>query len=229
MGTNRDKFLDVKIQAKSENQQKYLDAIDNNYITFGVGPAGCGKTFLAVLKAMQYFKDNKVARIVLTRPAQEAGEKLGFLPGKLEEKMDPFLLPCFDAMHEFWSETAIEALMAEGALEIAPIAYMRGRTFRDAFVIVDEAQNLTVEQLKMVITRYGEGSKMVINGDHTQSDLHPFRQGSLKRAKDMVDFGITGMDLIHFNNKEDSQRHAIVGDIVEVWDKIEESSSAKKE
>lgn len=226
MGTNRDKFMDVIVQAKSENQQRYLDAIDNNYITFGVGPAGCGKTFLAVLTAMKYFKENRVSRIVLTRPAQEAGEKIGFLPGGLEEKMDPFLQPLFDAMHEFWSETAIETLISEGAIEIAPIAFMRGRTFRDAFVIVDEAQNLTLEQLKMVMTRFGEGSKMVINGDHTQSDLQPFRQGSLKRAKEMVDHGVTGMELIHFDKKEDSQRHAIVGDIVEVWEKLDEKGQS---
>ena len=225
MGFNRGTLAAVRIEAKSENQQRYLDAIDNNHITFGVGPAGSGKTFLAVLKAMEYFQQNKVNQIVLARPAQEAGEKLGFLPGGINEKMDPYMLPLFDAMNEFWSDMAIETLINEGVIEVAPVAYMRGRTFRNAFIIVDEAQNLTLDQLKMIMTRYGPNSKMVINGDHTQSDLQPFKRGSLKRAKDIVDHGIDGIDLIHLNAKEDIQRHPVVGQISEVWEKLDEQSS----
>lgn len=220
MKIKREELKQVSVKPRSANQGKYLDAIDENFITFGVGPAGTGKTFLAVLKAMQYYQEGKVRQIVLARPAKEAGEKLGFLPGGIEEKMDPYMLPLYDAMNEYWADTTIESLLELGHLEICPVGYMRGRTFRHSFVIVDEVQNMTPDQLKMVLTRFGEDSKMVLNGDHTQSDLAPFHRGSLKIAKSIVDHGVTGVDLVHLNSKEDVQRHPVVADISEVWEKL---------
>lgn len=220
MGINRAILSAPKIEPASANQQLYVDTIDSNFITFGVGPAGTGKTFLAILKAMEAFLNNKVSKIVLARPAVESGEKIGFLPGGIQEKMDPFMLNLYDAMNEAWSDTAIESLLNEGAIEICPIGFMRGRTFRNAFIIVDEAQNLTKEQLKMVLTRFGEDSKMVINGDHLQSDLRPFMRGSLQVAKQLCDKGIDGVDIVHLNSPDDIRRHRVVADITEVWEEL---------
>lgn len=220
MGIKREELRKIVIEPKSKNQSDYLDSIDNNYITFGIGPAGCGKTFLAVLKAMQAFQEGKVRSILLARPAKEAGEKLGFLPGGIEEKLDPYMLPLYDAMNEHWADTTIQDMMDKGLIEICPVGFMRGRTFRNAFIIVDEAQNMTREQLKMVLTRFGSDSKMVVNGDHRQSDLTPLQRGSLKVANEICREGVDGVNLVHLNAKEDIQRHQVVADISEVWDRL---------
>jgi len=159
------------IRPKTANQKKYVDAIDTNTITFGIGPAGSGKTYLAMAKAIQALQAKQVNRIILTRPAVEAGERLGFLPGTLHEKIDPYLRPLFDALHDMIDQDAIPRLMSSGVIEVAPLAYMRGRTLNDAFIILDEAQNTTGEQMKMFLTRLGFGSKMVVTGDVTQVDL----------------------------------------------------------
>ena len=159
------------IRAKTLNQKRYVDAIDNNTVVFGIGPAGTGKTYLAVAKAVQALQAKRVNRIVLTRPAVEAGERLGFLPGTLSEKIDPYLRPLYDAMHDMIDPDSIPRLITSGTIEIAPLAYMRGRTLNDSFIILDEAQNTSAEQMKMFLTRLGFGSTMVVTGDITQVDL----------------------------------------------------------
>lgn len=161
------------IRPKTLNQKNYVDAIDANTVIFGIGPAGTGKTFLAMAKAVQALQQKEVSRIILTRPAVEAGERLGFLPGTLSDKIDPYLRPLYDALHDMMDPESIPRLMAAGTIEVAPLAYMRGRTLNDAFIILDEAQNTTPEQMKMFLTRLGFGSKMVVTGDVTQVDL-PF-------------------------------------------------------
>jgi phosphate starvation-inducible PhoH-like protein len=159
------------IRAKSEGQKKYVDAIDNNTVIFGIGPAGTGKTYLAMAKAVQALQRKEVSRIILTRPAVEAGESLGFLPGTLNDKIDPYLRPLYDALHDMLEIDSIPKLMASGTIEVAPLAYMRGRTLNDSYIILDEAQNTTPEQMKMFLTRLGFNSKMIITGDITQIDL----------------------------------------------------------
>ena len=159
------------IRAKTLNQKRYVDAIDAHTIVFAIGPAGTGKTYLAVAKAVQALQAKQVTRIILTRPAVEAGERLGFLPGTLSEKIDPYLRPLYDALHDMMEPASIPRLMTEGTIEVAPLAYMRGRTLNDAFIILDEAQNTSPEQMKMFLTRLGFSSKMVVTGDITQIDL----------------------------------------------------------
>lgn len=207
------------VRAKTLGQKQYLEAIDQNTITFGIGPAGTGKTYLAVAKAVAALYGRQVSRIILTRPAVEAGEHLGFLPGTLSEKIDPYLRPLFDALQEMLEPEATTRLIQSGVIEVAPLAYMRGRTLNDSFVILDEAQNTTGEQMKMFLTRLGFGSKMVITGDVTQIDLPGGKSGlnSATRVLGEVD----GLHVARLSSK-DVVRHELVTRIVEAYDAAEE-------
>ncbi|MEE4023308.1 PhoH family protein [Gordonia sp. PKS22-38] len=209
------------IRPKTLNQKRYVDAIDNNTIVFGLGPAGTGKTYLGMAKAVQALQSKSVNRIILTRPAVEAGERLGFLPGTLSEKIDPYLRPLYDALHDMMDPEAIPKLMAAGVIEVAPLAYMRGRTLNDAFIILDEAQNTTGEQMKMFLTRLGFGSKVVVTGDTTQVDLPGGAQSGLMAATRILD----GVDDIHFSTltSQDVVRHRLVADIVDAYGRAEET------
>ncbi len=214
------------IRPKTANQKKYVDAIDENTITFGIGPAGTGKTYLATAKAVAALQAKKVNRIILTRPAVEAGEKLGFLPGTLSEKIDPFLRPLFDALHDMIDVDSIPRLMQTGVIEVAPLAYMRGRTLNDSFIILDEAQNTTPEQMKMFLTRLGFGSKMVITGDVTQVDLPNGVRSGLRIITDILQDveDISFMEL----TAEDVVRHRLIGDIVKAYEKYDEIKTAPR-
>ena len=203
------------IRPKTSNQKKYVDAIDSNTITFGIGPAGSGKTYLAMAKAVQSLQAKKVNRIILTRPAVEAGERLGFLPGTLHEKIDPYLRPLFDALHDMIDQDAIPRLMNSGIIEVAPLAYMRGRTLNDAFIILDEAQNTTAEQMKMFLTRLGFGSKMVVTGDITQIDLPNNSPSGLKIVQDILN-AVEDISFIHLR-AEDVVRNRLVSEIVTAY------------
>jgi phosphate starvation-inducible PhoH-like protein len=204
------------IRPKTANQKRYVEAIEDHTITFGIGPAGTGKTYLAMAKAVAALQSKKVNRIVLTRPAVEAGENLGFLPGTLSEKIDPYLRPLFDALHDMIDIDSIPRLMQSGIIEVAPLAYMRGRTLNDAFVILDEAQNTTPEQMKMFLTRLGFGSKMVITGDITQVDLPNAQKSGLKVVRDIL----KDIDDIAFLEltAEDVVRHRLIGEIVKAYE-----------
>jgi phosphate starvation-inducible PhoH-like protein len=215
------------IRPKTLNQKHYVDAIDAHTIVFGIGPAGTGKTYLAMAKAVQALQTKQVNRIILTRPAVEAGERLGYLPGTLSEKIDPYLRPLYDALHDMVDPESIPRLMAAGTIEVAPLAYMRGRTLNDAFVILDEAQNTTAEQMKMFLTRLGFGSKIVVTGDITQVDLPGGAQSGLRIVREILD----GIDDVHFANltSADVVRHRLVGNIVDAyerWDASQQSSRA---
>ena len=214
------------IRPKTANQKRYVEAIDANTITFGIGPAGTGKTYLAMAKAIQALQSKQVNRIILTRPAVEAGERLGFLPGTLQEKIDPYLRPLFDALHDMIDQDSIPRLITNGIIEIAPLAYMRGRTLNDAFIILDEAQNTSAEQMKMFLTRLGFGSKMVITGDATQIDLPQGAQSGIKIVHEILD----GVDDIAFINLEsaDVVRNRLVGDIVNAYAKFEDGKSTPR-
>jgi phosphate starvation-inducible PhoH-like protein len=207
------------IRPKTANQKRYVDAIEEHTITFGIGPAGTGKTYLAMAMAVAALQAKKVNKIVLTRPAVEAGESLGFLPGTLSEKIDPYLRPLFDALHDMIDIDSIPRLMQSGIIEVAPLAYMRGRTLNDAFVILDEAQNTTPEQMKMFLTRLGFGSKMVVTGDVTQIDLPNGQNSGLKIVRDIL----KDIDDIAFLEltAEDVVRHRLIGDIVKAYDKFD--------
>lgn len=210
------------IRPKTLNQKNYVDAIDDNTVIFGIGPAGTGKTYLAMAKAVQALQQKEVTRIILTRPAVEAGERLGFLPGTLSDKIDPYLRPLYDALHEMMDPESIPRLIAAGTIEVAPLAYMRGRTLNDAFIILDEAQNTTPEQMKMFLTRLGFGSKMVVTGDVTQVDLPFGTRSGLRIVEDILQ----GIDDVNFTilDASDVVRHKLVGDIVNaysVWDEIQ--------
>jgi phosphate starvation-inducible protein PhoH and related proteins len=207
------------IRPKTLNQKRYVDAIDANTIVFGIGPAGTGKTYLAMAKAVQALTTKQVNRIILTRPAVEAGERLGYLPGTLSEKIDPYLRPLYDALHDMVDPESIPKLMAAGTIEVAPLAYMRGRTLNDAFVILDEAQNTTAEQMKMFLTRLGFGSKIVVTGDVTQVDLPGGAQSGLRVVRNILE----GIDDVHFANltSTDVVRHRLVGDIVDAYDRYD--------
>lgn len=215
------------IRPKTANQKRYVDAIEDNTITFGIGPAGTGKTYLAMAKAVAALQAKKVTRIILTRPAVEAGEHLGFLPGSLSEKIDPYLRPLFDALHDMLDHEAIPRLLASGVIEVAPLAYMRGRTLNDAFVILDEAQNTTPEQMKMFLTRLGFGSKMVITGDVTQVDLPNGNYSGLKVIRGILENieDICFMEL----NSEDVVRHRLVGDIVDAYSRFDEQRAQTRQ
>ncbi|TCK21223.1 phosphate starvation-inducible PhoH-like protein [Pseudonocardia endophytica] len=203
------------IRPKTLNQKRYVDAIDSNTIVFGIGPAGTGKTYLAMAKAVQALQAKAVNRIILTRPAVEAGERLGYLPGTLYEKIDPYLRPLYDALHDMLDPESIPKLMAAGTIEVAPLAYMRGRTLNDAFIILDEAQNTTPEQMKMFLTRLGFGSRIVVTGDVTQIDLPGASRSGLQVVQEILD----GIDDVHFAQLDsaDVVRHRLVGDIVDAY------------
>ena len=212
--------------AKSANQRRYLDAIDQLDIVFGVGPAGTGKTYLAMAQAVNYLLAKKVSRIVLARPAVEAGEKLGFLPGDLQEKVNPYLRPLYDALYDMLEVEKAERMLERGVIEVAPIAFMRGRTLNDAFVILDEAQNTTTEQMKMFLTRLGFGSKAVVTGDITQIDLPPGRTSGLVEAISVVG-KVDGIAFVHFDDR-DVVRHKLVQAIVKAYEAYGNSNSASR-
>lgn len=206
---------------KTVNQRRYLEAIERNDLVFGVGPAGTGKTYLAVAMGISALLAKRVARIILTRPAVEAGEKLGFLPGTLQEKVDPYLRPLYDALYDMLDSEKVEKLLERNVIEIAPIAFMRGRTLNDSFIILDEAQNSTAEQMKMVLTRQGFNSKMVVNGDITQIDLPNGRRSGLLDAVDILR-GVEGISFVQFDQR-DVVRHPLVQRIVQAYEKYNES------
>jgi phosphate starvation-inducible protein PhoH and related proteins len=207
------------IRPKTLNQKRYVEAIDKHTIVFGIGPAGTGKTYLAMAKAVQALQSKNVNRIILTRPAVEAGERLGFLPGTLSEKIDPYLRPLYDALHDMLDPETIPKLLAAGTIEVAPLAYMRGRTLNDAFIILDEAQNTSPEQMKMFLTRLGFGSKMVVTGDVTQVDLPSGTKSGLRIVEDILD-GIEGVSP-NPPNAHAFLRHRLVGHIVAAYDTYE--------
>jgi phosphate starvation-inducible PhoH-like protein len=212
-----------QIKCKTVGQKTYVDAIKKNTVVFGVGPAGTGKTYLAVCMAVTAFKAKQVEKIVLTRPAVEAGEKLGFLPGDLQEKVDPYLRPLYDALQDTLGLETYEKLMERGAIEVAPLAYMRGRTLSNAFIILDEAQNTTREQMKMFLTRMGEGSKVVVTGDVTQIDLDGKQSGLLHATRILQ--GVEGVGICNLTAK-DVVRHPMVMRIIRAYEK---DADAKKE
>ncbi|MGW1073926.1 PhoH family protein [Streptomyces sp. NPDC002537] len=207
------------IRPKTLNQKRYVDAIDKHTVVFGIGPAGTGKTYLAMAKAVQALQSKQVNRIILTRPAVEAGERLGFLPGTLYEKIDPYLRPLYDALHDMLDPDSIPRLMAAGTIEVAPLAYMRGRTLNDAFIILDEAQNTSPEQMKMFLTRLGFDSKIVITGDITQVDLPGGTKSGLRQVQEILE----GVEDVHFSRltSNDVVRHKLVGRIVDAYEQYD--------
>ena len=214
------------IRPKSLGQKAYTDAIEESTITFGIGPAGTGKTYLAMAKAVDALARKRVSRIILTRPAVEAGENLGFLPGSLTDKIDPYLRPLYDALHDMLAPEALPRLMAAGTIEVAPLAYMRGRTLNDAFVILDEAQNTSPEQMKMFLTRLGFGSKMVVTGDVSQIDLPGGRESGLLVVRRILD-GVDGIAFCELG-AADVVRHRLVGRIVEAYARYEAQAAAER-
>ncbi|GAA5112917.1 PhoH family protein [Haloechinothrix salitolerans] len=213
------------IRPKTLNQKRYVDAIDEHTVVFGIGPAGTGKTYLAMAKAVQSLQAKDVNRIILTRPAVEAGERLGFLPGTLYEKIDPYLRPLYDALHDMVDPESIPSLIQSGTIEIAPLGYMRGRTLNDAFIILDEAQNTTPEQMKMFLTRLGFGSKIVVTGDITQVDLPGGQRSGLRVVREILE----EVDDVHFSTlgSSDVVRHRLVGDIVDAYEKWQAERDAE--
>ncbi len=212
------------IRPKSVNQKRYVDAIDEHTIVFGIGPAGTGKTYLAMAKAVQALHAKLVNRIILIRPAVEAGERLGYLPGTLYEKIDPYLRPLYDALHDMIDPESVPRLTQAGTIEVAPLAYMRGRTLNDAFIILDEAQNTTPEQMKMFLTRLGFGSKIVVTGDVTQIDLPGGQRSGLKVVREILE----GVEDVHFSmlDSQDVVRHRLVSDIVDAYDRWQAQEDA---
>ena len=204
------------IKPKTEGQKNYVDSIRNNLITFGIGPAGTGKTYLAVALASYYLKNREIERIILTRPAVEAGEKLGFLPGDLQEKIDPYLRPLYDALADMFGYDQFQKLVARNVIEVAPLAYMRGRTLEEAFIILDEAQNTTREQMKMFLTRMGNHSRVVVNGDVTQIDLVDRRISGLIEAQRVLK-NVRGIGMVYFTDA-DVVRHEMVGRIIRAYE-----------
>jgi phosphate starvation-inducible protein PhoH and related proteins len=220
--SGRQRNFGKKILApKSVNQRRYLEAIERNDLVFGIGPAGTGKTYLAVAMAVSALVNKQVARIILTRPAVEAGERLGFLPGTLQEKVDPYLRPLYDALYDMLDNDRVEKLLERNVIEIAPIAFMRGRTLNDSFIILDEAQNSTAEQMKMVITRQGFNSKMVVNGDITQIDLPAGRRSGLTEVVEVLK-GVEGISFVQFDER-DVVRHTLVQRIVKAYERYNET------
>jgi len=214
------------IKTKTLGQKKYVDAIDENTVVFGIGPAGTGKTYLAVAKAVTALKSKKVNRIILTRPAVEAGEKLGFLPGDLQNKVDPYLRPLYDGMYEMLGGEGFARYQERGMIEVAPLAYMRGRTLDNAFIILDEAQNTTPEQMKMFLTRIGFGSQAVVTGDITQIDLPDGKKSGLKIAQKVLS-GIEGIEFSILTEK-DVVRHPLVQKIIKAYEKYDNEQEKKR-
>jgi phosphate starvation-inducible PhoH-like protein len=214
------------IRPKTLNQKRYVDAIDKHTIVFGIGPAGTGKTYLAMAKAVQALQAKKVNRIILSRPAVEAGERLGFLPGTLSEKIDPYLRPLYDALHDMVDPESIPKLLAAGTIEVAPLAFLRGRSLNDSFIILDEAQNTTAEQMKMFLTRLGFGSKIVVTGDVTQVDLPTGVRSGLRIVEGILD----GLEDVSFNRltAHDVVRHKLVGKIVAAYDEFDARSEVHR-
>ncbi len=210
------------IKAKTLGQRRYVDAIKNNTVIFGVGPAGTGKTYLAVAMAVKAFKAKEVNRIILTRPAVEAGESLGFLPGDLQQKVDPYLRPLYDALFDMFGAESFQKQMERGTIEVAPLAYMRGRTLDDSFIILDEAQNTTSEQMKMFLTRLGSNSKAVVTGDITQIDLPGGKKSGLKEVTKILK-NIDGITTVRFDEK-DVVRHRLVQEIVKAYERYSDKS-----
>lgn len=206
-------FSGRPVYPKTFNQKRYIEAIEKNVLVFGIGPAGTGKTYLAVLMAIKALKANQIKKIILTRPAVEAGEKLGFLPGDLKEKVDPYLRPLYDALYDAFGALQTTEYLEKQIIEVAPLAYMRGRTLDNAFVILDEAQNTTVNQMKLFLTRLGFGSKMIVTGDITQIDLPNYQSSGLIKAKEILNH-IPSVDLVHFD-RMDVVRHPLVQTIIE--------------
>ena len=220
--TNRGK----QIKCKTLGQKKYIQALKSHELVFGVGPAGTGKTYLAVAMAVVAFKNKEVERIILTRPAVEAGEKLGFLPGDLQNKVDPYLRPLYDALQEFFGLETYKQLMERGAIEVAPLAYMRGRTLNNAFIILDEAQNCSIEQMKMFLTRFGEGSRIVVTGDVTQIDLPKEKMSGLVHAIRVLD-GVEGISVVKLTHK-DVVRHELVQRIIQAYERHENARAKER-
>jgi len=222
-----DKLLTARgkgITPKTIGQKRYVDAIRASTVTFAIGPAGTGKTYLAVATAVRALQEHQVSRLILTRPAVEAGERLGFLPGTLYEKIDPYMRPLYDALFEMTGADTLSRLMERGTVEVAPLAFMRGRTLNDAFIILDEAQNTTPEQMKMFLTRIGFGSKAVVNGDSTQTDLQSGQTSGLAVVQEILE-GIEGIEFCHLGAR-DVVRHKIVQDIVEAYRRFGEQRDA---
>ncbi len=207
------------VKCKTLGQKQYIQAIRDNTVTICIGPAGTGKTYLAIAMAVAALKRKEVSRIILTRPAVEAGEKLGFLPGDLQSKVDPYLRPLYDALFDFLGQEQFSRSLEKGVIEVAPIAYMRGRTLNDAFLVLDEGQNATLETLKMVLTRFGEGSKVVLTGDITQIDLSGGQISGLKKCAEMLS-GIEGIGVVRLSNR-DVVRHKLVKEIIKAFEKYE--------
>lgn len=213
-----------QVKAKTLGQWQYVETIRKNYITLGIGPAGTGKTYLAVALAVAALKRKEVERIILTRPAVEAGERLGFLPGDMQDKVDPYLRPLYDGLYDMLGQETVQKYLSKGVIEVAPLAYMRGRTLNEAYIILDEAQNTTPEQMKMFLTRFGFGSKMVITGDVTQIDLPGGKRSGLIDAAKILK-SVNGIGVIKFS-EQDVVRHEIVGSIIKAYEKFEENSNS---
>ena len=214
------------IKSKTMGQKKYVEAIKNNTITFGIGPAGTGKTYLAVALAVKAFKNKEVSRIILTRPAVEAGEKLGFLPGDLQNKVDPYLRPLYDALYEMFGFETYQKHVERGSIEVAPLAYMRGRTIDDSFIILDEEQNTTPEQMKMFLTRVGFNSRVIVTGDVTQIDLPDGKKSGLKEVEKILK-DIDGISFCYLSDK-DVVRHQLVQKIIKAYDRFEQKKLARQ-
>ncbi|MFR6345044.1 MAG: PhoH family protein [Christensenellales bacterium] len=213
------------VKCKTIGQKQYIQTIRDNTVTICIGPAGTGKTYLAIAMAVAALKRKEVSRIILTRPAVEAGEKLGFLPGDLQSKVDPYLRPLYDALFDFLGQEQFSRNLEKGVIEVAPIAYMRGRTLNDAFIILDEGQNATLETLKMVLTRFGEGSHLVLTGDITQIDLSGGQKSGLKQCAQMLR-GIDDIGVIQLTNR-DVVRHKLVKEIIKAFEKYEKQAEAR--
>lgn len=210
------------VKCKTIGQKKYIDAIKKNDVVLGIGPAGTGKTYLAITMAVKFLKEKKVGRIVLTRPAVEAGERLGFLPGDLQEKINPYLRPLYDSLYDILGAETVQKYMDSNIIEVAPLAYMRGRTLDDCFIILDEAQNTTPEQMKMFLTRFGYGSRIVVTGDITQIDLGQGKVSGLKQVTKILK-DIEGIEFVYFSHK-DVVRHRLVMEIIKAYDKFDKEN-----
>ncbi len=216
-----------QVKAKTLGQWHYVETIRHNHITLGIGPAGTGKTYLAVALAVAALKKKEVERIILTRPAVEAGEKLGFLPGDMQDKVDPYLRPLYDGLYDMLGNETFQKYLTKGTIEVAPLAYMRGRTLNDSFIILDEAQNTTPEQMKMFLTRFGFGSKMVITGDITQIDLPGGKTSGLKDASKILK-DVPGIGIVNFSG-QDVVRHEIVGSIIKAYEIFEKRQKSEEQ